>query len=152
MDPPKGSLTGCWANTGDVCSPDRSSPMNGRAEISLKAIPDSVPRARRFILALEWADGASHERLAILTTEVVTNAVLHAGTGFLVRATELPGGIRVAVTDRSTSPPVMQDYGPNSPTGRGLHIVDAMADRWGVDPTDSGKTVWFEVDNEVEPV
>ncbi|MGH8913896.1 MAG: ATP-binding protein, partial [Acidimicrobiia bacterium] len=115
----------------------------------LKPTPNSVPRARRFVLGLDWAEGASDERLAIVTTEIVTNAILHARTGFRVSATELPGGIRVEVTDRSTDPPVMKSYGPESPTGRGLHIVDAMADRWGVDPTKSGKTVWFEVDNQM---
>jgi hypothetical protein len=41
-------------------------------------------------------------------------------------------------------------YGPTSPTGRGLHIVEALADRWGVDKTAEGKTVWFEIDLETE--
>ncbi|MGH8915806.1 MAG: hypothetical protein ACRDZM_14975, partial [Acidimicrobiia bacterium] len=45
-----------------------------RAEIVLKPTPNSVPRARRFVLGLDWAEGASDERLAIVTTEIVTNA------------------------------------------------------------------------------
>lgn len=122
-----------------------------RAELSLKPVPSSVPRARRFVVALDFAARSDQERLALLTAEIVTNAVLHARTPMRLEAAEVRGGVRVSVTDGNTNPPVMKDYGPTSPTGRGLHIVDAMADRWGFDESDSGKTVWFELDSDGGP-
>ncbi len=53
--------------------------------------------------------------------------------------------LRVEVTDSSDALPMQRDYAPSAPTGRGLMIVDALADRWGVDTDESGKTVWFEL-------
>ncbi|MGH8928741.1 MAG: ATP-binding protein, partial [Acidimicrobiia bacterium] len=81
-----------------------------------------------------------------LVSELVTNAVLHARTPFLVKVTVAPDLIRVSVTDGDRTQPLMKQHGLSDPTGRGLRIVDAMADRWGVDPDVDGKTVWFELE------
>jgi anti-sigma regulatory factor (Ser/Thr protein kinase) len=112
--------------------------------------PQSVPHARAFVLSLEWIpdDEETRSRLATLTSEIVTNAVLHARTSFSVTVTKSPTRIRVAVMDRNLSPVMRKTYGPTSPTGRGLHIVEALADRWGIDKTADGKVVWFELDLE----
>jgi anti-sigma regulatory factor (Ser/Thr protein kinase) len=114
--------------------------------------PQAVPQARAFVLSLDWIpdDDDTRARLATLTSEVVTNAVLHARTSFTVTVTRLPTGIRVAVTDRNDQPVLRKTYGPTSPTGRGLHIVEALADRWGIDPAADGKAVWFELDLETQ--
>lgn len=119
-----------------------------RAELRLNPVPDSVPMARRFVAALDFTGQADKHRLTLLTAEIVTNAVLHARTALTLEAAESPRGVRVSVTDGASSPPVLKEYGTTSPTGRGLHILQAMADRWGFDPSDSGKTVWFELDEE----
>lgn len=117
-----------------------------RAELILTPVPGSVPKARRFIASLDFADRSDPDRLALLTAEVVTNAILHARTPLKLEAVEVAGrGIRVSVTDGNSNPPVKKDYGPSSPTGRGLHIVEAMSDRWGFDRSETGKTVWFEL-------
>ena len=117
-----------------------------RAELILSPVPGSVPEARRFVATLDFVGGFDADRLALLTAEIVTNAVLHARTPLKLEAIELlGGGVRVSVTDGNANPPVKKDYGPSSPTGRGLHIVEAMADRWGFDRSASGKTVWFEL-------
>lgn len=135
----------------DSKSSSTRSPPTGetrRAELILTAVPGSVPEARRFVASLDFVDRSDPEKLALLTAEVVTNAILHARTPLKLEAVEVAGrGIRVSVTDGDSTPPVKKDYGPSSPTGRGLHIVEAMADRWGFEPTDSGKTVWFELVN-----
>lgn len=114
--------------------------------------PQSVPHARAFVLSIDWIpeDEDTRARLATLTSEVVTNAVLHARTSFVVSVTKSPSRIRVAVVDRNVQPVVRKTYGPTSPTGRGLHIVEALADRWGIDKTADGKTVWFEIDLETQ--
>jgi hypothetical protein len=114
--------------------------------------PQSVPQARAFVLSIEWIPGDEdfRARVATLTSEVVTNAVLHARTSFKVIVTKSSNRLRVAVVDRNDQPVMRKIYGPTSPTGRGLHIVEALADRWGVDKTADGKTVWFEIDLETE--
>jgi anti-sigma regulatory factor (Ser/Thr protein kinase) len=116
----------------------------------LTPVPGSVPAARRFVASLDFVRRSDPEKVALLTAEVVTNAILHARTPLKLEAVEVAGrGIRVSVSDESSNPPVKKDYGPSSPTGRGLHIVEAMSDRWGFDQSESGKTVWFElVDSE----
>jgi hypothetical protein len=117
-----------------------------RAELILSPVPGSVPEARRFVATLDFVGGFDSDRLALLTAEIVTNAILHARTPLKLEAIELlGGGVRVSVTDGNANPPVKKDHGPSSPTGRGLHIVEAMADRWGFDRSASGKTVWFEL-------
>lgn len=86
------------------------------------------------------------ERVALVVTELVTNAVVHARTevDFVV---DVDGAtVRVGVGDGRTRSPV-----PRSPTiadrsGRGMLLVHAFASRWGVDPRPAGKTVWAEFD------
>jgi len=119
---------------------------------SFDPYPQSVPQARAFVLSIEWIpeDEETRARLATLTSEIVTNAVLHARTSFVVSVTRSPSRIRVTVKDRSVQLVLRKTYGPTSPTGRGLHIVEALADRWGVDTSADGKTVWFEIDLETQ--
>lgn len=114
--------------------------------------PQSVPKARTFVLSIDWIpeNEETRARLATLTSEIVTNAVLHGRTSFTVAVTKSASRIRVAVGDRNVQPVLPKTYGPTSPTGRGLHIVEAMADRWGIDTGTDGKTVWFEIDLETE--
>ncbi len=108
-------------------------------------VPASAPQARHFVLALGWSDDADvNQKLAIVVSEVVTNAILHARTPFIVSVDAGEEAIRVAVTDESSALPAKRDYGSEQPTGRGLHIVEEIADRWGVAPSPPGKTVWFE--------
>jgi two-component sensor histidine kinase len=92
---------------------------------------------RQFVRDLEWSeDDESDMRLSLLVSELATNAVLHARTSFAVRVTMTAKAIRVSVTDHSFL----------HPTGRGLHLVDSLSDRWGVLLEPPGKTVWFELD------
>jgi two-component sensor histidine kinase len=83
---------------------------------------------------------------ALLTSEIVTNAVRHAA-GILsmqIDLSLLDGTIRVAVEDANSVPPVVQDRHPDAINGRGLQLVEALAARWGSTPTARGKSVWFE--------
>lgn len=132
---------------------DTAAPGAGIEERStFDPYPQSVPQARAFVLSIEWIpeNEETRARLATLTSEIVTNAVLHARTSFVVSVTKSSSRIRVAVVDRNVQPVRRKTYGPTSPTGRGLHIVEALADRWGVDQSVDGKTVWFEVDFEIQ--
>lgn len=109
--------------------------------------PVSAPAARKFVLDAGWShDNEENMRLATVVSEVVTNAILHARTTFCVSVTVDDSAIRVDVQDGSVDVPVRKLYDPTAATGRGLRIIDAMSDRWGVSMQPSGKTVWFEME------
>ena len=83
--------------------------------------------------------------VTLLTSELVTNAVLHAGTDLVVELCLRNGIVRVEVQDHSAKLPKTLHYGANEQTGRGLALVERAALAWGVQPQSTGKTVWFEV-------
>lgn len=106
----------------------------------------SVRAARQFVLAEDWSDDeATNIRLATVVSELVTNAVLHARTPFTVKVRKSDESIRVDVIDESSSLPMRRPYDLREVTGRGLHIVERLSDRWGVSESLGGKTVWFEL-------
>ncbi|MCU1676787.1 MAG: hypothetical protein JWM93_1545 [Frankiales bacterium] len=82
---------------------------------------------------------------SLLVTELVTNAVLHARTPITV-AIEMRGdGLRMSVEDSSPRGPVVRTYDQEATTGRGMHLVDLLATRWGLEPRPGGKAVWCEL-------
>ncbi|MFP5348091.1 MAG: GAF domain-containing protein [Actinomycetes bacterium] len=118
-----------------------------RGELVLDGEPDDVPRARRFTRrAVESGrfDSVSGDA-AMVVTELVTNALLHARPPVVVRVVEKRDGLRVEVADRSPVTPMRALAGTESMTGRGLRLVDALANRWGVDGERTGKVVWCEL-------
>lgn len=80
----------------------------------------------------------------LAASEVATNVVRHVATSFAVTVVGWPGHLRVEFADRSRALPAVQRT-PVGEHGRGLLILDAITDRWGVEPTPGGKVVWFEV-------
>ncbi len=108
----------------------------------------TAPReARRFVTTTlqRWhVDGAS-DVVELLTSELVTNAVLHARTPVSLRLVRRDGGLRVEVVDGSPALPTARLYSDDSVTGRGLQLVESLAHRWGVDPGQEAKTMWFEI-------
>lgn len=83
--------------------------------------------------------------VALLTSELVTNAVVHARSDVEVTVSLGARAVRVEVADDGPGRPAVRRAGPDSPSGRGLTLVDAVADRWGVDHAAPGKSIWFEV-------
>jgi PAS domain S-box-containing protein len=115
----------------------------------LPAEATSVRRARDLVATAMAASG--HQKLVdvatLLVSEVVTNAVLHAGTEMRLTCRPSGGGVRVEVYDRSSLVPTVRHYDAEATTGRGLGLVSALATSWGVDCEDDGKTLWFELDD-----
>jgi anti-sigma regulatory factor (Ser/Thr protein kinase) len=110
--------------------------------------PGTVREARRFVArALEdVADGRADDA-ALLTSELATNAVIHAGSPYTVTVRRDGDRIRVEVLDASAASARRCHYSPTSGTGRGLGMVEDVAAAWGVEDTaDGGKVVWFELD------
>jgi len=84
--------------------------------------------------------------LELLTSEVVTNALRHASSAPRIEAQLGPDVVRVAVYDEDPTLPARREPDLGEPGGRGLHLLDQMASRWGAEPTSHGKVVWFELD------
>lgn len=119
--------------------------------IVLPPVPPSVPEARRFAREALLALGLPHteEAVALPVSELTTNAVLHAGTPVRLSVFRYDGVLRVEVSDDDTSPPRLVDPDPmrsgGRAGGRGIMLVDALGQRWGVDADEWGKTIWFEL-------
>ena len=111
--------------------------------------PDSTRAARRFVLqAVGNAPSALRDAIAVMVGELAMNAVEHARTPFKVTI-ELAGGtLRVEVTDSDDNRPQAGPMPPpGSLRGRGLPIVDSLADDWGVIASrpGPGKEIWFQI-------
>ena len=119
----------------------------------------SVPAARRWVVGAcsrSWGVGADTTVVALLTTEAVTNAVLHGRGEVVVELVFGDGVVQVAVSDSSPQVPVLRVAAPEAVGGRGVALIDTLASRWGVQTpartgTGTGKTVWFEVLATAEP-
>jgi anti-sigma regulatory factor (Ser/Thr protein kinase) len=78
----------------------------------------------------------------LICSELVSNAVDHAGTMMMLRLSLGNGYLLVAVRDGSPAEPVLAARLPTASRGRGLHLVSAVAHRWGFLPAHDGKVVW----------
>lgn len=105
---------------------------------------ESVSAARRFVEGVlrEWGDERAAEGAGLVVTELATNAVIHARGTFSASVRRSDDVVRVAVTDTSPRPPVARSRSDQATTGRGLRLVAAFAEEWGVDRHPGGKTVW----------
>lgn len=107
-----------------------------------------IRRAREFVVTAAGDGGGATEladRLALVVSELASNAVLHAGTPFTVRVRRGDDIVRVEVLDRSAAQPTPRPLDPAAVSGRGLAIVGTLASDWGVDPNGDGKCVWAEL-------
>ena len=115
--------------------------------LELAAEAQSAARARRFVdRELGTRCSADVVEIArLLVTELVTNAVLHAGTPLLLRLELSARRVRIEVQDASPSLPVACAVSPDASHGRGLGLVDRLASEWGVERQPGGKAVWLEL-------
>lgn len=116
-------------------------------QLALRAVPDAAPQARAALR--ELLDGTSFDgRLddgELAVSELVTNAVLHGRAPIAVHLLLSDERVRVEVHDGSPMSPSSSMLDPTAVTGRGLMLITAASDRWGVDPAPLGKQVWFEL-------
>ena len=82
----------------------------------------------------------------LLVSELVTNAVLHAGTTVHLRVEADGSALRIEVTDGAATKPSRRHYSAEAATGRGLGLVEALAAEWGTRSEAGGKTVWCTVE------
>jgi anti-sigma regulatory factor (Ser/Thr protein kinase) len=119
-----------------------------RHEAQFPAVRGSVPSARRFVAgAVADVPPEVSAAVALIATELASNSVQHASSAFAIRVEQLPDRIRIEVEDDGAGQPVLGSPDPGATSGRGLQIVSALADGWGVIPRDraEGKTVWVTI-------
>lgn len=112
--------------------------------LDLAPTPQAAGEARRFVAGLvaELGEGAT-AALTLLTSELVTNAVLHARTSVQVGVIRGASEILVAVGDKNSGAPEPQIPSDSATQGRGLTLLSGLSHGWGVTAYDGGKTVWF---------
>lgn len=126
-------------------------PVQAQHWLALEPVPQLVALARDFVRQhVPVLTDDTYDTVLLLTSELVTNAVLHARTALEVGITVTPRSLVVTVFDldlghRELPSPEVREG------GRGLVLVTALAHAWAVHrPTDGGKTVWFRVGRDEE--
>ena len=125
----------------------------GEASMMLEPRPTSATEARTFVrsrLAELAVPEPRFQDAVLLTSELVSNAVLHARTEIQVRFASDGQRVRVEVHDGNSRQPAPAGVPADATSGRGLVLVDRLANQWGVSGTATGKAVWFEVNVEAE--
>jgi anti-sigma regulatory factor (Ser/Thr protein kinase) len=121
--------------------------------LSLQPVASAVPEGRRFVVALleAWELPDLTETAALLTTEVLTNAVVHAQTPIELCVDHLDDAVRISVRDLSRVIPVPRSTSALATTGRGLRLLAELAQSWDVSVDRAGKTLSFTVAGGVDP-
>ncbi|MFD4662434.1 SpoIIE family protein phosphatase [Streptomyces halstedii] len=134
--------------------------ITARAAATFDPVGRSVATARAFVrdTLQGWGYTDVVDDAVVLTSELVTNAVVHAGTAADVLCLRTEDGVRVEVSDHypEREIPLQSsglDFGsPDREGGRGLLLCAALASRWGVEYTPEHKHVWFQLDLPERPV
>ncbi len=125
-------------------------------EFHVQADTDAIGEARQRIVrtAQRWSVPLSDSALSdveLCASEVITNALTHAGDECWVRTRWTGRFLQIEVTDRSPRPPVLSAALPDATGGRGLALVECLSHDWGWVPRDLGKTVFFLVADDDVP-
>ena len=105
----------------------------------------SLREGRRFVAATlrDWhVDETRIEPVALVANELVANAIVHAGSAPVLSLEEAGPDLLLRVADTSPNAPARRAGTSNESGGRGLIMVEALADQWGFDADSSGKVVW----------
>ncbi|MFF7979908.1 ATP-binding protein [Streptomyces sp. NPDC007901] len=113
----------------------------------LRREPTSVRQARRLVTAQldDWAVGDLADTAELLVSELVTNALRHTRGSLRLNLQLRHARLLCEVEDTETACPVRTAADPDAEGGRGIEILDLLADAWGSVRTATGKTMWFEL-------
>lgn len=117
------------------------------ALVPLSAEPTAAGVARAVVRERLRGWGLDHlqDPTVLLTSELVTNVLLHTGDLPSLAVDRIPDGVRVTVADCSPVLPAPRRHSTGATTGRGVHLLEQLADAWGCQPRAGGKAVWFTV-------
>jgi len=123
------------------------------ATVALPPAAASVRDGRRFVTGVldTWGMPELVETAALLTSELLTNSVLHARTDIVLTLRRHDDGVEIVVRDGSRSAPRRRRHPADATTGRGLELLERLARSWDVSVDDEGKSVRFVVDASSDP-
>ena len=127
--------------------PDRGGTSLSTRRLLVEPVAEAVPAARALLRGLLDAGplASRFEDGALALSELVTNAVLHGRGPIVVTLSADDEVLRVEVADANPVSPSFSMLDQTAVTGRGLLLIGAVSDRWGVEPSADGKAVWFEI-------
>ncbi|MEU4085682.1 SpoIIE family protein phosphatase [Streptomyces aureus] len=143
--------------TGDDTAAPAPPPVRRTMLSVAQAEPERIADARQQVRELlhDWASADQLDSAVLLVSEMVTNVLVHTDADALLVAEVAgePGGrrMRIEVTDGSDDLPHRRHPGELASSGRGLVLVEMLADAWGVDPRGEGKSIWFEFCEKPDP-
>jgi anti-sigma regulatory factor (Ser/Thr protein kinase) len=115
-------------------------------EFPLSADPASVREARGYTRsALSEVGCTDSASVALVVSELVTNAIVHAREPISLHLWPARNRVRVGVSDASAAQPTPQEPSVGQPHGRGLAMIERLSLRWGFEPHPRGKLIWAEV-------
>ncbi|MFF1717711.1 SpoIIE family protein phosphatase [Streptomyces sviceus] len=137
---------------GEGVDPAAAAPTVRRTMLSVaQAEPERVAVARQQLRELlhDWPSADQVDSAVLLLSETLTNVLVHTDADALLLA-EVRGEpgerrMRIEVTDTSDDLPHKRRPGELASSGRGLMLIELLADVWGVDPQGEGKSIWFEL-------
>ncbi|MFE7098109.1 ATP-binding SpoIIE family protein phosphatase [Streptomyces erythrochromogenes] len=144
----------CREGAGCGCGTPLAHPVRPARRTMLtvaQAEPERIAGARRQVRELlhDWADEEQLDSVVLMVSEMVTNVLVHTdGDALLVAEAVGELGerrLRVEVADSSDELPHKRHPGEMASSGRGVLLMEMLADAWGVDPRGEGKSIWFEL-------
>ncbi|MFE1829881.1 SpoIIE family protein phosphatase [Streptomyces yangpuensis] len=142
----EGAACGCGTPVAHPARPARRTMLT-----VAQAEPERIAGARRQVRELlhDWADEEQLDAVVLMVSEMVTNVLVHTdGDALLVAEAVGELGerrLRVEVADSSDELPHKRHPGEMASSGRGVLLMEMLADAWGVDPRGEGKSIWFEL-------
>ncbi|MGW7103051.1 SpoIIE family protein phosphatase [Streptomyces sp. NPDC054838] len=147
----EGAGCGCGASAPHLTRPARRTMLT-----VAQAEPERISGVRRQIRELlhDWADPDQVDSAELMVSEMVTNVLTHTdGDALLVAEAVGELGtrrLRVEVADSSDELPHKRHPGEMASSGRGVLLMEMLADAWGVDPRGEGKSIWFELSEQAK--
>lgn len=145
---PSGHDLICQHHSTVIPDPELPSVSADRAEHRFEPTIFAPQAARAFVSTTldRWRlDHLKHDA-ALIVSELAANAAVHVGHRFSVEVLRLDEVIRLEVVDQSMAVPMPRPESSSEATsGRGMHLVDAVAQQWGTEVRHEGKTVWAEI-------
>ncbi|CAL9478335.1 ATP-binding SpoIIE family protein phosphatase [Streptomyces sp. enrichment culture] len=144
----------CRAGEGCGCGADRDGvrpPVRRTMLTVAQTEPEQISVARHQLRELlhDWSSPDQVDSAVLLLSEVLTNVLVHTDADALMVAEVTDGGegrrVRIEVTDTVDDLPHLRTPGELASSGRGLLLIEILADTWGVDPRGRGKSIWFEL-------
>lgn len=132
----------------DLVAAEQTGAGEDAALVPVGAVPHAAAAAARALVRQrlrDWDLEHLQDAAVLLTSELVTNVLLHT-TGLPTLAVDrIPHGVRVSVADTSPVLPAPRRHSTEATTGRGVHLLEQLADDWGCQRRPGGKAVWFTV-------